>query len=159
MSKTLFLKSYRDEEALYIPKTLKLEPHHSMQFNTISRILNSFKYSKWLNSSIRLIDGILPDTTARVRVDLGAMSIEILHITQNSRIEASPWDCLVYDPRHSLEMGSNPSVEVRSAYTTAPSDRADLLRNNYTKIFVWTYIKHDFLTSRHKITRVELTWH
>ena len=33
-----------NERILHIPKTLRLEPHHQMQFNAISRKLNSFKY-------------------------------------------------------------------------------------------------------------------
>ena len=50
---------------------------------------------------------------------------EVLCIHQSSSItEASPSDCLVSYPGHSLG-GSYPSAEMQSAYSTAPADRAE----------------------------------
>ena len=48
----------------------------------------------------------------------------VLHISQSSSItEASPSDCLVSYPAHSLR-GSYPIVEIQSVYSTAPVDWA-----------------------------------
>ena len=48
-----------------------------------------------------------------------------LHIPQSSWTGAPPSDCLVSYPQYSLGIGSYPSAEVQSAYSTAPSDWAE----------------------------------
>ena len=55
---------------------------------------------------------------------------EVLHILQSSNInEASPSDCLMSYPGHSLVggWGSYPSAEMQLVYSTTPADRAGMV--------------------------------
>ena len=56
---------------------------------------NGFKYRKWLNVSIRHIDGTLIGTTTPGQNGLGSNDNEgILHIPQSSKDGASTWNAV-----------------------------------------------------------------
>ena len=82
-------------------------------------------------SSIQPIDGVLPGTTTPGQSGPGRDGNEgVLCIPQSSSItRTSSWDCLVSYPGHSLEVGSHPSAEVHSVYSTAPADRASFAQS------------------------------
>ena len=66
----------------------------------------------------------------QVRVDLGAIAMKrVLHITQISKVGASPSDGLMSYPGHSLRE-SYLSVEMQSVYSSSPADWAILVDNN-----------------------------
>ena len=65
--------------------------------------LNDFKFRKWLNISIRHIDGTLTIITILGQSGPGSNSNEgVLHIPQSSRTETLPSDGLVSYLDHSL---------------------------------------------------------
>ena len=77
------------------------------------------------NISIFPIDRTLSGTTTPGQSGPGINFIErILHIPQISEAEASPSNGLISYPGHSLVMGSYPSVEMNSMYSTAPTNWA-----------------------------------
>ena len=85
------------------------------------------------NSSIWSIDRTLSDvhTTSQSRPGSKGNE-EILRIPQSSSItRASPLDCFVSYPEHSLER-FNPSEEIQSVYSAAPVDWAWLLLESVT---------------------------
>ena len=78
-----------------------------------------------LNSSIWAIDRTLSgDTTPGQNGPGSDGDVEVLRIPQSSSItKASPSDCLVSYPDHSLGE-SYPFAEIQSVYSTAPADWA-----------------------------------
>ena len=83
--------------------------------------LNSFKYNKWLNSSVRSIDKTLTCTSTPGQSKPGSNSNEgVLHILQSSRTGASPSNSLISYPGYLVqERRSYPSAKLQSAYSTA----------------------------------------
>ena len=83
-----------------------------------------FALSLMSNSSIWLIDRTLPGTTTLSQS--GPWSDgkeEVLRSPQSSSITgASPSDCLMSYPGHSLGRGSYPSAEMQSVYSTTPAN-------------------------------------
>ena len=80
------------------------------------------------NSSIWFIDKTLSGATTPGQSGAGSIGNEgVLCIPQNSSITgASPLDCLMSYPGHSLEEKSYPSAEKQSVYSTAPADWASV---------------------------------
>ena len=84
----------------------------------------------------------LTDTTTPSQGGPGSNSSEgVLRIPQSSRTEDSPLDGLVSYSRHTLGMGgmSCPSVEMQSAYYTAPADRANRLIDPLWCVYLYKY--------------------
>ena len=75
----------------------------------------------------------------RVRVDLEAMAMTGCSAFPNAPalLETSRSDCLVSYLGHTLRVGSYPSAEVDSVYSTAPVDWAMCVY-----VYVHIYIKH-----------------
>ena len=92
------------------------------------------------NSSIWLIVRNLSDATTPGESGPGSDGNgEVLHISQSaSIIEASPSDCLVSYPGHSLGE-SYPSAEIQSVYSTASADCAKVTLY-FEKLYTYSYL-------------------
>ena len=103
------------------------------------------------NSSIWLIGRTLSGATTPGQSGPGRDANEgVLRIPQSpSTTGASSSDCLVSYPGHSLWWGAYPFVEMQSAYSTAPADRAKPAEND---IHVPSAVK------RTQTTRLKSAW-
>ena len=98
--------------------------------------LNSFKYDKWLNSSIWWLDGTLTGTTTLGKSRSGRNDSKgVLHIHQSSRIEVSPSDGSMPYLGYSLPTGGFYSpTKIQLAYPTADLAKK-YLRLTYQPIY------------------------
>ena len=79
----------------------------------MSTQLNDFKYNKWINSFIWLIDWTQTGTYNLGQSGCGSNGNEgVVHIPQIFRVMASQADGLVSYPEHSLGLDSYSSSEV-----------------------------------------------
>ena len=82
------------------------------------------------NSSIWLIDRILSGATSPGQSRPGSNGNEgILHIPQSFIIGAVPSDALISYPGHPFGVGSFPSAEIQSVYSTAPAEWANKFKD------------------------------
>ena len=98
-------------------------------------------------SSIQPIDRALSGATTPGQSGPGSDGNErILRIPQSSSIAGtSPWDCLVLYTGYLLKVGSYPSAEVQSAYSTSPADRGDLISNLKNSRYTSYYRFHSYI--------------
>ena len=90
----------------------------------INHLLDDFKSNKWDNSSILPTNGILTCTCTPIQSGPGSNSHEgVLHIPQNSMTELSQSGGLVSYLGLDFEVCYT-SVEIQSAYSLAPDNRA-----------------------------------
>ena len=91
-------------------------------YSFVCTLLNSFKYSKWLNSSIWLVEETLTGTIipgpSKPR---GNGNEGVFHISQSSTTGTSPSDGFVSYPGHSLGWRVLPLSRDVAAYLTAPA--------------------------------------
>ena len=131
----------------------------TIQFS-MSFIYTQFKYKTTLFDLQIEPNQVLP---LQARVDLGAMAIK--GYRQSPSITgASPSDCLVSYPGHSLVgWGSFPSAEMKSVYSIAPADWAiDLFKFSYKSFDFWNYLRKirqrlEFIPSRNQMFYTK-TW-
>ena len=168
MSKTFLFQAIQFSQTVLI-QTIQFSitivfVHTQLNIKTV--LFQTIQFSiSMLFSSIWPIDRTLSGATTLGQSGSGTDGIEeVPHIPQSSSITGtSPSDCLVSYLGDSLGMGSNPSAEVQSVYSTAPADWAKIvLFKNYSyliemcaknskettrQIQIWTYNKNSSLTS------------